>query len=302
MEQHITTILATNTLQIDNLDCSGLCGEQEHVQEESALQHEIVLPRYGVFQRYDAFGCQLVDVNYVAFFNSHQPHEISHPLAGGDACTIINLRDTVLRDMLKTIDPAVVEREQPFLRSGILLNPAQQLSKQRLLRFLAQAASHAPLAVEAAVLAFAADMLAASYEAQVAPIMNRAHWDTVRAIQAFLNLHYAENLTLDTIATHVHYSPYLLCRIFKQYLGLTIHQYLSRLRLFHALEILIAELALPVGDIALQLGFYSHSHFTAAFAQTFNLSPSDYRRQANGIQLTHFRKNLKAALPPYPVH
>jgi hypothetical protein len=64
MEQHITTIFATDTLHIHNLDCSGLCGEHEHVREEIALQHEIVLPRYGVFQRYDAFGCQIVDVNY----------------------------------------------------------------------------------------------------------------------------------------------------------------------------------------------------------------------------------------------
>jgi AraC-like DNA-binding protein len=118
----------------------------------------------------------------------------------------------------------------------------------------------------------------------------------------YLNSHYAENLALNDIAAQVHYSPYLLCRIFKQHIGLTIHQYLSRLRLFHALERLIAEPYVPVGDMALQLGFYSHSHFTATFSQNFNLSPSDFRQQANGIQLADFRKNLKASLTPFPVH
>jgi AraC family transcriptional regulator len=305
MEQHITTIFATDTLHIHNLDCSGLCGEHEHVREEIALQHEIVLPRYGVFQRYDAFGCQIVDVNYLAFFNSHQPHEISHPINGGDSCMIINVCDAVLRDMLQTIDPTVMEREKPFLSGGMLLDSTQQMQKQRLLNYLAHVsrAQHtAPLQItdtvieiEETVLAFIADMLAASYEVEIVPVTNRAHGDTVRAIQSYLNLHYTENLALSDIAAHVHYSPYLLCRIFKQQIGLTIHQYLARLRLFHALELLIAEPTLAVGDIALQLGFYSHSHFTAAFSQTFNLAPSDYRQQARLRQFTSLRQQLRVS-------
>jgi AraC family transcriptional regulator len=305
MEQHITTIFATDTLHIDNLDCSGLCGEHEHVREEIALHHEIVLPRYGVFQRYDAFGCQIVDVNYLAFFNSHQPHEISHPIDGGDGCIIINLRDDVLREILQAIDPTVMEREKPFLSSGILLDTGQQLVKQQLLNYLAhisRAYCHAPLQitdatieVEETVLAFIADMLATSYEVDITPLPNPLYADTVRAIQTYLNSHYAENLTLSDIGAYVHYSPYLLCRIFKQQIGLTIHQYLARLRLFHALELLIAEPTLPVGDIALRLGFYSHSHFTAAFSQTFNLSPSDYRQQTNLRQFPNLRQQLRVS-------
>jgi AraC-like DNA-binding protein len=306
MEQHITTIFATDTIHIHNLDCSGLCGEHEHVQEEIAHQHEIVLPRYGVFQRYDAFGCQIVDVNYLAFFNSHQPHEISHPINGGDSCTIINVCDAVLRDMLQAIDPAVMEREKPFLSGGILLDATQQMQKQRLLNYLVhvsraqcatplQECANSVIEIEETVLAFIADMLAASYEVDLVPVTNRAHCETVRAMQSYLNLHYAENLALSDIAAHVHYSPYLLCRIFKQQIGLTIHQYLARLRLFHALELLIAEPQLPVGDIALQLGFYSHSHFTAAFSQTFNLTPSDYRQQARLRQFNNFRQQVRVS-------
>jgi AraC family transcriptional regulator len=303
MEQHITTIFATDTLHIHNLDCSGLCGEHEHVQEEIAHQHEIVLPRYGVFQRYDAFGCQIVDVNYLAFFNSQQPHEISHPINGGDSCTIINICDDVLRDMLQAIDPSVMEREKPFLSGGMLLDSTQQMQKHRLLQYLArvlrerrasplQECANLVIEIEETVLAFIADMLAAFYEVDFVPVPNRAHCETVRAMQSYLNLHYSENLALSDIAAHVHYSPYLLCRIFKQQIGLTIHQYLARLRLFHALELLIAEPTLPVGDIALQLGFYSHSHFTAAFSQTFNLAPSDYRQQASLRQFASLRQEL----------
>jgi AraC family transcriptional regulator len=300
--QHITTLFETPSVQIVNFDCSGICGEQEHIHEEISYEHEIVLPRYGVFQRYDAFGCQLVDVNYLAFFNRHQPHEISHPVAGADGCTIIRLSDGVLRDMVQSLDASVIERDNPFLAGGMLLDTMQQIGKHRLLLTLNQVDTYSEIAIEETVISFVADMITASYEMRLAPLPNHAHRETVHAIQVYLNSHYADNLALSDIAAQVHYSPYLLCRMFKQHIGLTMHQYLSRLRLFHALERLIAEPLMPVGDMALQLGFYSHSHFTAAFSQTFNLSPSDFRQQANVIQLADFRKNLKASLPTFPLH
>ncbi len=55
-----------------------------------------------------------------------------------------------------------------------------------------------------------------------------------------------------------------------------LHRYLTQLRLSRALS------ELPHADdlteLALELGFSSHSHFSARFRQAFGLTPSEFRR------------------------
>ena len=67
-----------------------------------------------------------------------------------------------------------------------------------------------------------------------------------------------------------------LCRCFRAGTGLTLHEYRTQLRLRGALE------ALESGDcdltrLALDTGFSSHSHFTAAFRRVFDATPSRVR-------------------------
>lgn len=55
-----------------------------------------------------------------------------------------------------------------------------------------------------------------------------------------------------------------------------IHCYLNGLRLRAALE-LVVEGTGDLGELALELGFSSHSHFTAAFRKEFGMSPRAVR-------------------------
>jgi AraC-like DNA-binding protein len=59
----------------------------------------------------------------------------------------------------------------------------------------------------------------------------------------------------------------------------SLHAYRTELRLRHALERLL-ERREHITQIALDLGFSSHSHFTAAFRRAFGLTPSAFIRQA----------------------
>ena len=86
-------------------------------------------------------------------------------------------------------------------------------------------------------------------------------------------------LCLDEVARAVGCSKYHLCREFKRLLGVTIHRYQLRLRLGEALSRLSAETG-SLTALALDLGFSSHSHFTAAFRREFGLVPSDVRSGA----------------------
>jgi AraC-like DNA-binding protein len=299
MTYTIHTIFDNGTVKVEHFDCPGLCQHTEKPAEECALNHEIVLPRYGVFQRYDAFGRMITDVNHLLFFNRNQPYQITHPRPGKDASTIITLADSHLMAAIAPFDASVEERiGRPFLTGYTLLDPRQQLEKHRLLQVLASVQSFDPLAIEEVILLFVHDIFATPYAEHAADI-SKKHQDTVQQVQQFLNEHYCNPLSLATIASAVHYSSFTLCRIFKQNTGLTIHQYLTRLRLSVALEWLMAEPQQAIGEIGIQLGFYSHSHFTAAFSQAFAISPSAFRQQASTTALRNLRKNLKATRDPY---
>ncbi|HEX7115444.1 MAG TPA: AraC family transcriptional regulator [Steroidobacter sp.] len=84
-----------------------------------------------------------------------------------------------------------------------------------------------------------------------------------------------ERLSLAQIAAQVGASPAYLTHAFRQCEGMTIAKYQRRLRLALAL----AELprAQDLTALALELGFSSHAHFSAAFRATYGETPSAYR-------------------------
>ena len=88
---------------------------------------------------------------------------------------------------------------------------------------------------------------------------------------------YAAKLTLEDLASQLDVSPFRLCRAFRQATGGSLHQHLTRLRLAAALEKL-PEYRERLTDLALDLGFSSHSHFTQAFRGYFGRTPTAWLR------------------------
>jgi AraC-like DNA-binding protein len=81
--------------------------------------------------------------------------------------------------------------------------------------------------------------------------------------------------TLAEIAADVGVSPVYLTQVFQQVEGLPLYRYQLRLRLARALD-LLGEYD-DLSQLALDLGFSSHSHFSAAFQQAYGRSPSEFR-------------------------
>jgi AraC-like DNA-binding protein len=104
---------------------------------------------------------------------------------------------------------------------------------------------------------------------------------------------YQDKLSLEDIAAQVHCSPYHLCRVFQQQCGLTIHSYLNQVRLRTSLEYL-ADAQTDLTQLGLRLGYSSHSHFSYAFKQTFQTTPSTVRDQSPARQLRQMRNFLIA--------
>jgi AraC-like DNA-binding protein len=83
---------------------------------------------------------------------------------------------------------------------------------------------------------------------------------------------------LERVAREAHYSRFHLLRTFRARTGYTLHQYHLHLRLRRSLGPLLT--GAPVAQIALELGFQGHSHFTARFRRAFGETPSAVRAVA----------------------
>lgn len=98
----------------------------------------------------------------------------------------------------------------------------------------------------------------------------------IRTAIDFINVHYQRSISLQEIAEVCHFSPNAFCRWFKQNMGLTFIEYLNKVRLTQACQLLIST-DWPIGRIALQTGFENISTFNRLFQQKLQTSPSKYR-------------------------
>ena len=92
----------------------------------------------------------------------------------------------------------------------------------------------------------------------------------------YMHLHYQESLTLDRLAEEAGVSPFHFVRLFREAIGVTPHRYLVKVRMKAAAS-LLADTDLSILDIALECGYQSQSHFSAAFRRHFSCPPSRCR-------------------------
>jgi AraC family transcriptional regulator len=80
------------------------------------------------------------------------------------------------------------------------------------------------------------------------------------------------------ILSHVScFSQFHFHRVFLSIIGETPNEFVNRLRLEKAANILILKKHIPITEVALSLGFSSSSSFARAFKEQFNYTASDWR-------------------------
>ena len=99
-----------------------------------------------------------------------------------------------------------------------------------------------------------------------------------RMIEQYINAHYAETITLDTLSALTFHSKYYIAHAFTKYKGISPINYLITRRIEEA-KSLLEHTDFPVAKIAQAVGFSSQSYFSQAFRRETTLSPDAYRRQ-----------------------
>ncbi|AFM43374.1 response regulator containing CheY-like receiver domain and AraC-type DNA-binding domain [Desulfosporosinus acidiphilus SJ4] len=98
----------------------------------------------------------------------------------------------------------------------------------------------------------------------------------VRKAMDYIELNFANNISLNTVASHIHLSPAYLSRIFNEKTGVGFTEYLSEVRLKKAKQLLRMSTD-TIDQIAAATGFSSSSYFSAIFKKHEGITPSEFR-------------------------
>ncbi|HZH99365.1 MAG TPA: AraC family transcriptional regulator [Fimbriimonadaceae bacterium] len=101
---------------------------------------------------------------------------------------------------------------------------------------------------------------------------------------AFLSRNFAKDISDSDLAGELGLSTSHFRFLFKEATGQPFHRYLIALRLERAKKLLV-ETEMPISEVAAAVGFSGLAHFSRAFAQRFDVSPSNLRRGAAASRL-----------------
>ncbi|MFF2886569.1 helix-turn-helix transcriptional regulator [Paenibacillus sp. NPDC057967] len=111
-----------------------------------------------------------------------------------------------------------------------------------------------------------------SEAAEPASKLNKAY------VSQYIELNYMRNLYLDQLAEVTGTSPKYFSSYFKKTFGVNYVEYLNKVRLSHARE-LLKHSNYSVSEIGEKTGYLNSSTFTTTFKKYYGISPSEYRKQ-----------------------
>ena len=234
--------------------------------------HTFVFPRTSSAIHHERGPSFVGGPNVISIYNEGQRFTRT-AIDGADESDWYAVADEVATDAIAAFDETVIDRPQRRFRHAHAPATGQLYLAQRAL-FEKLDGGHLIDAteVEEQVMGFLTAVLRSAYGAarKKTPSL-----DAVEEAKRSIAASPEENLPLRSLAARAEISPYQLCREFRAATGMTITRYRHSLRLRIALDRLRGRIDLT--ELALDLGYSSHSHFTYVFRHHFGVTPSCYR-------------------------
>jgi AraC family transcriptional regulator len=271
-EFEVTRLLGTDSVALRDVRCAGEC-RHPSVEECVSTTH-LVFPYRGVYLRHVGGDQTVADANHVLFFNAGEGYQVSHPVAGGDASLSLTLSEHILRELA----PASLlgGREAIGFRLQHLgIDPRAQ-ALVAVLRHSLGNGSIEPLEAESLALTLVCRSLGPRTAHE--PGATRPRRRLADRVKVLLASDLSRRWSLADIAREIRASPVYLTQVFQQTEGIPLYRYQLRLRLAQALDLI--ERYDDLSALAADLGFSSHSHFSAAFRQAYGRTPAAFRQSA----------------------
>lgn len=109
--------------------------------------------------------------------------------------------------------------------------------------------------------------------------MDHARMNTVASeIASYLEDHYRDDLSLQSVAGRMGYSEVYFCRLFKNCFDKTFIMYLNDLRMAKAME-LLKDISINIKEISERVGYRDANYFTRIFKKKMGMTPSEFRNK-----------------------
>ena len=269
---HVHTLLTTALIELRDVVCAGSCRHKGAV-ERTARTH-LVFPYRGTYVRHVGADEAVADASQVLFFNAGEDYQVSHPNPGGDASLSMAVDEMLLREVAPA---ALLSPGEPlhFRQPRLRIDPRAQVLVALLRHSLHEGVAE-PLEGESLALTLMHRALAPRTTHAAGSSQGRQR--LVDRAKLVLARDLARRWTLAEVAAEVGVSAVYLTQSFRQVEGVPLYRYQLRLRLARALDLLrdYEDLA----ALGVELGFSSHSHFSAAFQKMYGRTPSEFRQHA----------------------
>lgn len=269
-EFSVQLLLDSPTAKISDVVCNGACRHKS--DEECSSATHLVFPYRGVFVRHLGRNDAVAEANQVFFFNADESYRISHPIHGGDACLSLTIEESLLRELApkdQVLEQGVLAFRRQRLRIDARAQALVALLRYSLSRDVAET-------LEAETLVLTLVRRALGERTSHATRASDGRQKLVDRAKLVLSSDLARRWTLAEIAAEVGVSPVYLTQVFQQVEAMPLYRYQLRLRLARALDLLGRYDDLTT--LSMELGFSSHSHFSAVFRQAYGRTPAEFQR------------------------
>ena len=99
--------------------------------------------------------------------------------------------------------------------------------------------------------------------------------DKLKNVLDYIELHYAENISVSDLAKLCYFSDYHFMRFFKKHMNMTCVEYINNLRLEKAVE-LFEQGNTEILNVSLSVGFHNLSYFYRAFKKKYRMTPLSF--------------------------
>ena len=102
--------------------------------------------------------------------------------------------------------------------------------------------------------------------------------DKLKQVLDYIEVHYAENITISELAKLCYFSDYHFMRFFKKHMNMTCVEYINNLRLEKSVE-LFEQGNTSILDVSLSTGFHNLSYFHKVFKRKYHMTPKSFLKQ-----------------------
>jgi len=255
-----------------------------HVIEGQPARHHMLFTPAGAFLRHYNTGSwkTVADPTQVHLLNAGETLRVSHLVSSGHDWTMFSFRSDVVSNFVGG-EARPVCTARPFIHTHATVAPNMLLAYQTIRAALlptGERDSPGSLCVEEEAITLLRQVVTFSHSTnhsirkRVYSLRQRNMVESAKVMMASAP---GRPHRLDHLARDLQVSRSHLAHVFRGVAGMSLHKYLLYLRMAMALE-QIREGQRNLSHLALNLGFSTHSHFTAAFRDCFGIPPSEVRK------------------------